>query len=116
MESTCTYVKMWSMIEGLRKEYYDLVLKAAMDDSTLAQYAGTEKLSQLMSDLEFALSEAEKMGNNPDRKEAREAIVEMLEPTTAAFMDANMFEVDEAAEFEDYSSSKEWPLLGTICS
>ena len=116
MESTCTYVKIWDTIKGLREKYYDLVLKALMDDSTLAQYAGTEKLSQLMSDLEFALSEAEKMGNNADRKEAREAIAEMLEPTTAAFMDAKLFEVDGVACFEDYSSSKEWPLPETICS
>lgn len=106
MTVTCTYKEIWERFDTLKKEYDDLVTGAEEGDETLAQHAGSEKLSTLMEDLESLLEDSEGLANEPDRRKVQSETSRMLYAVDEAFSDAFLFECDPAADFDDYTSSR----------
>ena len=104
MKSTSTYNKIWGRYEELRLSYNHLIEEAQLDDSTVAQYAGSDRLAKLAGDIESLLNDCLKLRNYDDRRKAQTVIIELLLPVIEALSDACLYECDPAASFEDYVS------------
>ena len=104
MAGTRTYREIWRRYEELKKNY-NFLREAAYDDgSTVAQYAGSAKLSEMVNEIDNLLDDCSLLKNEPDRRTAQSAVIAMLYPVELALSDACLFECDNAACFEDYAS------------
>ena len=110
MTVACTYREAWERYEELREYYLSLMREAKEDGSTLAQYAGSEKLDALKEDIELLLVDSEGLIYPTDRARIQSAICKLLNAVNLAYFDARLFECGPAADFEDYSSSRPCPL------
>ena len=110
MTATCTYTEAWNRYEELRERFNHFARLAKDDDSTIAQFAGSLKLNALKDDLESLLVDSDDLTNHVDRDRVQSATNEVLHVVNIALSDAMLFECDDAASFEDYSSSRPCPL------
>ena len=102
MAETSTYTIIWSRYEELRR-FFNFLLESAYDEgSTLAQYAGSERLAKLVSKIEHLLDNCSKLANEADCRRAQAVTIALLYPVEEALADACLFECDPAASFEDY--------------
>lgn len=104
MASTCTYSEIWRRYERLRMDYNSLIEAAFDNDSTLAQFAGPERLSKMVDKIDKLLDDCSMLSNEDDRHGIQSAILSMLYSVELALSDACLFKCDEAACFDDYSS------------
>ena len=104
MTVACTYKEAWERYEELRECYNEFVRHANDNDLTVAQDAGSEKLNALREDLESLLIDSDGLTNPVDRSRVQSATSEVLHTVNLALSDALLFECDNAADFEDYSS------------
>ena len=107
--STCTYQGIWKRYEELNRSYRFLEESAYDDGATLAQYAGSDRLARLVSDIESLLDKCSALPNEDDCRKAQAAIIALLYPVEEALADACLFECDQAADSEDYVSSRPCP-------
>ena len=110
MTVACSYKEAWSRYEELRECLSLLAREAKDNDSTLAQFAGSDKLDALREDLESLLIDSDGLSSSIDRFRIQSATREILHIVNLALADAYLFECDECADFEDYSSSRPCPL------
>ena len=104
MARTCTYTEVWRRYERLRRDYNSLIEAAFDDDSTLAQFAGPESLSKMVEKIDRLLDDCSLLSNDNDRHGIQSAVLSMLYSVELALSDACLFQCDDAACFEDYSS------------
>ena len=104
MADTSTYKGMWDRYVELREEFEMMCKDARDDDSTLAQYAGSEKLSKIVEELDSLLASSSSLRNDADCRRIQSAVISFLCPVEKALADACLFECDSAAPFEDYCS------------
>ena len=97
-----TYTGIWDRYEKLKRSYYSLAEGAFNEDSTLAQYAGSNRLNELVIELDRLLDDSSELVNELDRRKAQATIIPLLLRVEEAFADACLFECDPAASFEDY--------------
>lgn len=100
-DTTCTYNEIQEGYDKTYQEYLALITEAELEDSTLAQYAGSKRLTVLMKDLESLMEDSERLKPS-DKKELQSMIGATLYAVDVALSDANLFECDEAADFDDY--------------
>ena len=97
-----TYTGIWDRYEKLKRSYYSLAEGALSEDSTLAQYAGSDRLNELVNELDRLLDDSSELINEHDRRKIQATIIPLLLRVEEAFADACLFECDPAASFEDY--------------
>ena len=102
MASTCTYSEIWRRYERLRMDYNSLVEAAFDDDSTLAQFAGSKRLSKMVEKIDKLLDDCSMLTSDKDRRGIQSAALSMLYFVEQALADACLFECDNVASFEDY--------------
>lgn len=100
--ATSTYAGIRDRYKKLKKSYYSLAEGALSEDSTLAQYAGSDKLNKLVIELDRLLDDSSELVNELERRKAQTTIIPLLLRVEEAFADACLFECDPAASFEDY--------------
>ena len=109
MADTSTYKEIWSRYEKLLRSYNSLVKDAFDNDATLAQYAGSQRLSELVNSINQLLDKCSNLAFEPDLRKAQAATIALLYSVEEACADARLFECDPAANFEDYVSSRPCP-------
>lgn len=113
---TSTYKGLWNRYEELRRKYSLLIEGAFEDDSTVAQYAGSDELANLVSDIDSLLDECSQLQNENDRHNIESMVISLLYPVEEALADACLYESDPAADFEDYVSSRPCPIPSIVTS
>ena len=97
-----TYTGIWDRYEKLKRSYYSLAEGALSEDSTLAQYAGSDRLNELVNELDRLLDDSSELANELECRKAQATIIPLLLRVEEAYADACLFECDPAASFEDY--------------
>lgn len=105
MASTRTFKELWERYEKFQQDYHFLLDSAYDDGSTLPQYAGSERLTKMATELTDLLDET--MGlNEVYRREIQAAVISVLYPVELALSDARVLECKQAEEYESYAPSK----------
>ena len=111
MADTRTYTEIWKRYGELRRSY-NFLLEAAYDDgATIAQYAGPERLSRLVKDIDKLLDSCSLLANEYDRRKAQAAVIALLYSAESELANACLFACDNAADFDDYVSVPPVPAI-----
>ena len=103
MAGTRTFRGMMGRCSALKEQYTILLEAAKKDGSTLAQYAGSERLKKLSDEINDLISESLNLTTPSNRYEVNAAIIPLLYTVEQHYCNACLFECDQAANYEDYA-------------
>lgn len=112
--ATSTYAEIWRRYERLRMDYNSLVEAAFDDGSTLAQFAGSARLSKMVEKIDKLFDDCSLLTNEDDRRGVQSAVLPFLYNVEQTLSDAYLFECDDAAPLEDYNNPTFTPITMSI--